>query len=353
MMNDDAAPGSDAVDLDDDLETESEVASGAFHAVTSDTHVGLRFDKVLALLFPSFSRARLQKLIEVGAVTVNGQALYSGSRKVSAGEDIQIIVPPLTEAIPQAEDILLNVVYEDEDLIVIDKPAGLVVHPGAGNYSGTLVNALLHHCRGSLSGIGGVMRPGIVHRLDKDTTGLMLAAKNDAAHHGLAEQLADRSLSRVYHALVLKIPVPPKGTIDLPLGRHGQDRLRIAVRRAGGKHARTHYHVLERFGDVAALVECRLETGRTHQIRVHMEAIGHPLIGDPLYRPQPTALLGALRRAGADEAVGAALLALPRQMLHAQQISFIHPLSGEALSFTSALPEDMAAAVKLLKLIDK
>lgn len=314
---------------------------------------GLRLDKALADLFSDFSRARLQKLIEAGAVTVGGRVASSASRKVTAGQAIVINVPALVEALPQAEDIPLDVVYEDEDLIVINKPAGLVVHPGAGNYSGTLVNALLHHCRGSLSGIGGVMRPGIVHRLDKDTTGLMIAAKNDAAHQGLAAQLEDRTLSRVYHALVLKVPMPPKGTIDLPLGRHGSDRLRIAVRRSGGKHARTHYHVLERFGDVAAHVECRLETGRTHQIRVHMEAIGHPLIGDPLYGPQPTALLGALRRVGAEEGIGAALLQLPRQMLHACGLSFIHPLTEEELSFEAPLPQDFDGAIKTLKNINK
>ncbi len=315
----------------------------------SETHNGVRIDKAVSELSEDLSRARVQALIADGQVRLNGLICDSASKKLSAGSVVELTIPPPTESDPQPEDIPLDVLYEDEDLIVINKPAGLVVHPGAGNWSGTLVNALLHHCGGSLSGIGGVVRPGIVHRLDKDTSGVMIAAKNDKAHQGLAAQLEDRSLSRIYKALVLKVPVPPKGTIDLPLGRHPGQRTKMAVRRRDGKAAKTHYHVKENYRDACALVECRLESGRTHQIRVHMEAIKHPIIGDPLYGPQPTAVTAALKKAGYEAPDIEKALDFPRQALHAQFLSFVHPLSDENMSFEAPYPDDFSNLLKLLE----
>lgn len=289
---------------------------------------GGRFDKALSDLDSDLTRSRAQSLIKDGRVSLNGLVCRDVSRKLLAGEVMVVEFPEAAPAEPQPEDIPLDIVYEDDDLLVINKPAGLVVHPGAGNVSGTLVNALLHHCAGSLSGIGGVARPGIVHRLDKDTSGLMVAAKNDKAHQGLAAQLEDRSLSRVYQALVLGVPMPPQGVIDQPMGRDPHNRLKMVIRRRGGKDARTHYRTEKTYGGACTLVECRLESGRTHQIRVHMASIKHPLIGDLLYGPQPTAVQSALKKGGYDEAVVQACLDFPRQALHARQISFIHPVSG-------------------------
>ena len=262
------------------------------------------------------------------------------------------MVPPAEDAEPQGEDIPLDVVYEDDELIVIDKPAGLVVHPAAGNWTGTLVNALIAHCGDSLSGIGGVRRPGIVHRLDKDTTGLMVVAKTDRAHAGLAAQFADHGrtgpLERGYLALVWGSPEPFRGTIDAPLGRSSSDRTKMAiVKGVGGREAITHYEVAERFpaesgrGAIASLVECHLETGRTHQIRVHLTAAGHPLIGDAVYGAHFLTKANRL-----PEAVGAVVRAFPRQALHAFLIAFEHPVTGELLRFTSELPSDMSALVE-------
>lgn len=309
-----------------------------------------RIDKALnELCGEELSRTRLKVLIEEGHVRLNGAACDTPSRKIKAGDVLEVDVPPPVAAAPEAENIALDVVYEDSDLLVINKPAGMVVHPGAGNYSGTLVNALLHHSADDLSGIGGVLRPGIVHRLDKETSGLMVAAKNDIAHRGLAEQLESRTLKRVYKALVLGVPFPHKGTVDLPLGRHPASRVKMSVRRKGGKDARTHYMVEKKFGDQFALVECRLETGRTHQIRVHMESLKHPLVGDPLYGPQNSALKAALKRGGWGPEAVEVVLGFPRQALHAQFMSFIHPVSGETLSFDAPPPSDF---VKLLKSLD-
>lgn len=306
---------------------------------------GRRLDAALAALAGgALSRTRLSDLIRAGAVTgPDGAAQTDPSRKVAAGDTYAVVAPDPVPSEILAEDIPLNILYEDEHLLVIDKPAGLVVHPGAGHWSGTLVNALLHHCGASLSGIGGVQRPGIVHRLDRETSGVMLAAKTDAAHRALAAQLADRTLSRVYRALVLGRPVPPLGTIDVAIGRHPSDRLKMAAGTRGGRAARTHYRVLESFGEGASLVECHLESGRTHQIRVHMAHIRHPVIGDPLYGPQKTALSAALRRADRGEDAVAAALTFQRQALHACRISFIHPESGEEMEFSAPLPPDMAA----------
>jgi 23S rRNA pseudouridine1911/1915/1917 synthase len=242
---------------------------------------------------------------------------------------ITVDVPPAAPALPVPQTIPLDIVYEDEFLLVIDKPAGLVVHPGAGNEDGTLVNALLAHCGEQLSGIGGVRRPGIVHRLDKDTSGLMVAAKTDAAHRGLSAQLSDRSLSRTYRAIVWGKPVPPAGRIDAPIGRSPNNRRKMAVLRNGGRDAVTLYSTVTQVGAKASLIECKLMTGRTHQIRVHMAHLGHPLVGDPLYG-----------RARGD---GSALARFPRQALHATAIAFVHPIDGREMSFTSTPPADFRA----------
>jgi 23S rRNA pseudouridine1911/1915/1917 synthase len=307
-----------------------------------------RLDKVLSVAFADLSRSRIQGLIEQGQVLINGKACDTSSKKLVIGDVVELNVPPPVAANPQAENIPLDIVYEDDDLLVINKPAGLVVHPGAGNYTGTLVNALLHHCGGSLSGINGVMRPGIVHRLDKETSGLMVVAKNDRAHKGLAAQLEDRSLSRIYHALVFKVPFPSKGVIDKPLARHYSNRLKMAVVNRGGKEARTHYHVEQKFGEACALIECQLESGRTHQIRVHMESIGHPLIGDPLYGPQKNGVSSALKKAGYDDKIVAEVLEFPRQALHAGHLAFTHPGMQTSLEFEIQAPKDMANLLKLL-----
>lgn len=310
------------------------------------SHCG-RLDKALVFLCPDFSRSRLQGLIDDGAVSVNGKVCRTPSRKIAIGDVVQLDVPPPEEADPAPENIALEILHEDGDVLVINKPAGLVVHPGAGNREGTLVNALLHHCKGSLSGIGGVMRPGIVHRLDKETSGLMAVAKNDLAHRGLAAQLEDRSLSRLYKALVFKMPFPARGVIDKPLARHPSHRLKMAVRKTG-KAARTFYRVEKNFHDSCALVECKLESGRTHQIRVHMESLGHPLIGDSLYGPQKNGVRSALEKGGYGEDAIRAVLAFPRQALHAGHIAFIHPGTGQPMAFSAPLPRDIGNLLKLL-----
>ncbi len=318
--------------------------------VFEDEHAGLRLDKALSQISEDLSRSRAAALISEGAVMLNGLKCADVSRKVAKGHKVELIMPPLEAAEPLPEDIPLDVVYEDEHLLVINKQAGLVVHPGAGNWSGTLVNALLFHCGDSLSGIGGVVRPGIVHRLDKDTSGLMVVAKHDQAHKGLAAQLEDRSLSRVYEALVLKIPVPPKGTIDMPIGRDPRNRLRMGVRPRDGKEARTHYHVRQGFDEALSLVDCKLESGRTHQIRVHMQAVKHCLIGDPLYGPQDTAVRGAMSKAGFSEKAIEGVLRFSRQALHAKALSFVHPITEEVQSFEADRPDDFS---KLLNLLHK
>lgn len=290
-----------------------------------------RADKVLAEA-SGLSRARVQALIAEGRVAVAGSALASPSARLAAGSAFVIALPPPAPLAAIAQDIPLVVVHEDADLIVVDKPAGLVVHPAAGNADGTLVNALLHHCRGRLSGIGGVARPGIVHRIDKDTSGLLVVAKSDAAHEGLARQFADHSIARTYLAVTAGHPRPAAGTITARLGRSDRDRKKMAVLAddaARGKHAVTHYRTLEALAG-AALVECRLETGRTHQVRVHLAHIGHPLLGDPVYGRTPAALKPVLARLG-----------FARQALHAASLGFVHPVTGEPLLFEAPLPADM------------
>jgi len=313
-----------------------------------DFDAGDRLDKTLAQIQSDYSRSRIQSLIEDGALTLNGSVFTKASWKLSEGDKLVLTVPDAVSADPEPENIPLDIVYEDSDLLVINKQAGLVVHPGAGNHSGTLVNALLYYCGDDLSGIGGVMRPGIVHRLDKDTTGLMVVAKHDKAHKGLSSQLEDRSLSRVYKALVLGVPMPIKGHIDLPLGRDPRNRLKVAVNTRQAKEAKTFYKVEQDFGGLFSLVECKLESGRTHQIRVHMAAMKHPLIGDPLYGPQQTAVKAAMKKYGMEDDVQAEMASFTRQALHAGEISFVHPLNDKVMKFQKKLPDDFSKLLKLL-----
>ena len=300
---------------------------------------------VLAGREDRLSRSRLKALIQSGHVRVNARAIADPNHRLTAGDRIEVAVPPPEDPTPRGEAIPLTIVYEDGDLIVIDKPAGLVVHPGAGNWHGTLVNALLAHCGDSLSGVGGVRRPGIVHRLDKDTSGLLVVAKNDAAHRALAAQFADHGrqgpLIRQYDALVWGVPDPHIGTVDLPLDRSRANRQKQAVTRAGGRHALTHYAVSETFAGLASLVACRLETGRTHQIRVHMAEIGHPLIGDTVYG---AGFLTKAERLPKD--LRDAVAAFGRQALHARILGFEHPRGGEVLRFEADWPKDMADLVQ-------
>jgi 23S rRNA pseudouridine1911/1915/1917 synthase len=292
---------------------------------------GWRLDRALAAALPTLSRERLKVLISAGNVSSEaGLAVRDPAAKVPPGSLFDVHVPAPRPAHNEAQDIPLVIAYEDEHLIVVDKPAGLVVHPAAGNLDGTLVNALLHHCRGSLSGIGGVERPGIVHRIDKGTSGLIVAAKTDRTHEGLAAQFARHSIDRRYLAIVSGRPNPAAGKVDAALARSSANRQKMAIVEPGrGKRAVTHYQMLEHLRE-AALVECRLETGRTHQVRVHMTSLGHPLLGDPAYgrtRPAHRALLGELE--------------FTRQALHAARLGFIHPVTSEALTFESKIPSDM------------
>lgn len=294
-----------------------------------EAQAGLRLDRALAELLPDLSRERIKALIVEGQIVSGGRSL-NPSMKVAVGQDYSISLPAPVALDAVAQDIPLDIVHEDADLIVVDKPAGLVVHPAAGNLDGTLVNALLHHCDGQLSGIGGVARPGIVHRIDKDTSGLLVVAKSDKAHEGLARQFKDHSIDRLYAAIVYGIPAPGSGTVDAWIGRSDADRKKMAVHREGrGKHAVTHYRVMERLRG-AAMVECRLETGRTHQVRVHMAHLGHPLIGDPVYGRDRKGFKSILETLG-----------FKRQALHAKRLGFIHPVTEEPLAFDSPLPADM------------
>ena len=298
---------------------------------------GERLDKALAALLPDLSRARLQALIAQGALSHDGRTVTSGSAKAQTGH-YRLLVPALLEAEPQPQDLSLEVLFEDAHLIVVNKPAGMAAHPGPGTPDGTLVNALLHHCAGSLSGVGGVARPGIVHRLDKDTSGVMVAAKTDAAHAGLSALFAAHDIERRYIALTRGAPKAPHGVIQTQIGRSSHDRKKMAVLRSGGREAITRFRVQRVFGPqikpLAARVACELETGRTHQIRVHLASQGSPCLGDPVYGSgSPAALVKA-----AIEASG-----LQRQALHAALLGFIHPITGAALRFETPLPDDMAA----------
>jgi len=291
---------------------------------------GWRLDRALAAAIPTLSRERLKTLIRTGAVEAQGSALRDPATRVKGDEGLRVTVPEPRPAHNEPQAIPLSIAFEDEHLLVVDKAAGLVVHPAAGNFDGTLVNALLHHCGGSLSGIGGVARPGIVHRIDKDTSGLLVVAKTDVAHEGLAKQFAAHSVDRRYLAIVSGMPAIAQGSVDAPLARSAANRKKIAVVEGSrGKRAVTHWRRVRPLKD-AALVECRLETGRTHQVRVHMASIGHPLLGDPVYGRSRKTHAKLLKELGFD-----------RQALHAAELGFTHPVTGRRLSFSSAMPPDM------------
>ena len=296
--------------------------------VTEDG-AGVRMDKYLSGLVPEFSRSYLQRLIQEERVRVDGRPVR-GKEKAVPGTVIELDVPEAVEPRIEPEDLPLKILYEDKDVILVNKPKGMVVHPAAGHTSGTLVNALLFHCKGELSGINGVLRPGIVHRIDRDTTGVLIACKNDRAHNCLAEQLKEHTVTRRYRALVCGNIKEDEGTVDAPIGRHPTDRKKMAVVRSGGREAVTHYRVLERFGNYT-YIECRLETGRTHQIRVHMAGMGHLLLGDQVY--------GRVK----------APFRLGGQTLHAMILGFMHPSSGEYMEFEAPLPEYFAALLETLQ----
>jgi 23S rRNA pseudouridine1911/1915/1917 synthase len=324
-------------------ETDEPGGAGEERIIHLDPHqAGERLDKTLADLLPDVSRARLQALIAAGALTFEGRTATDASHKAQAG-DYRLLIPPPTPAEPAPEAIPLSVLFEDAHLIVVDKAAGMAAHPAPGTWSGTLVNALLHHCGKSLSGVGGVARPGIVHRLDKDTSGVIVAAKSDAAHSGLSALFAAHDIERVYIALTRGSPNPITGTIVSQIGRSPNDRKKMAILRAGGREAITHYTVKARYGPparpLAATVSCQLETGRTHQIRVHLASKGAPVLGDAVYGSGPVA-------APVREAIAEA--GLRRQALHAAVLGFVHPITGERLRFETPLPADMAALQRLL-----
>lgn len=359
-----------ADDLDDEPEQDAPAAptGGSVDLVIEAGAAPERLDAALARRIPDVSRSRLKALIGEGRVALDGATVTDASRKINAGARLSVDLPAPAPAAPEPEAIPLDVLHEDAEVIVIDKPAGLVVHPGAGNWSGTLVNALLHHCAGTLSGIGGVERPGIVHRLDKDTSGVMVVAKTDRAHQSLAAQFADHGrtgpLERAYYAVVWGVPKYTEGTITTQIGRDPKNRLAMAAVKSGGREAITHFKVLETFGaprpgakireaeagPVASLIECRLETGRTHQIRVHMAEIGHPLLGDDLYGSgfrTKAAKLAKIAPEAAD-----ALAALGRQALHAALLAFAHPKSKKVMTFESDMPADMERLVEGLRELD-
>lgn len=303
--------------------------------ITGVTAAAGRIDKVLADQL-SLSRERIKQLLLEGMVSIADTPTHSASAKIAMGTPFKIAMPPVQQAAAHPQDIPLDIVYEDEDVIVINKGAGMVVHPAAGNYDGTLVNALLYHCQGRLSGINGIARPGIVHRIDKDTSGLLVVAKHDSAHEGLAQQFADHTIHRRYIAVCAGRPNPGHGTINARLGRSDTNRKKMAVlpdNATRGKHAVTHYAV-KNSGAYASVVECRLETGRTHQVRVHMAHIGHPLLGDPVYGKCPAPLRPVLAAAG-----------FARQALHAAELGFLHPITGENHLFTCPIPADMRGLI--------
>lgn len=290
---------------------------------------GERLDKFLAEELSEMSRSHIQKLIKDGHISVN-QKPVKANYKLSAGDEITVSVPEpeIPDILP--EDIPLDIIYEDDDILVVNKPKGMVVHPAPGHYSGTLVNAIMYHCRDNLSGINGVTRPGIVHRIDMDTTGSLLICKNDRAHQSLAEQLKEHSITRKYHAIVHGNLKEDTGTVNAPIGRHPVDRKKMSVNAPNSRHAVTHYRVLERFGNYT-YIECQLETGRTHQIRVHMSSIGHPILGDTVYGPAKPAFK------------------LEGQTLHAKVLGIVHPTTGEYMEFDAPLPEYFVNLLKNLK----
>lgn len=287
----------------------------------AEEFVGERIDKFLSCRLEEVSRSYIQKLIKEGHVSVNGKSVKA-NYKLGAGDEISVEIPEAKEPDILPEDIPLDILYEDQDILVVNKPKGMVVHPAAGHYSGTLVNALMYHCKDSLSGINGVMRPGIVHRIDMDTTGSLLVCKNDEAHRILAEQLKEHTIRREYHAIVYGNIKEDTGTVDAPIGRHPTDRKKMSINYKNGKQAVTHYEVLERFGNFT-YIRCRLETGRTHQIRVHMASLHHPLLGDEVYGPSSRPPFPGLKG----------------QVLHAKILGIYHPATGEYMEFDAPLPE--------------
>lgn len=290
---------------------------------------GRRLDQYLSECEPELTRSYLQKLIRDGSVLLEGRPAKAGV-KLSQGMKIELTLPEAKELEILPEDLPLDILYEDRDVILVNKPKGMVVHPSAGHHTGTLVNALLFHCQGELSGINGILRPGIVHRIDRDTTGVLIACKNDRAHNALAGQLKEHTITRRYRALVCGNLKEDEGTVDAPIGRHPVERKKMAVVRSGGKQAVTHYRVLERFG-AYTYIECRLETGRTHQIRVHMASIGHPLLGDEVYGR------------------GKNPFHLEGQTLHAMVLGFVHPSTGEYMEFEAPLPEYFEELLRKLR----
>lgn len=326
------------------------------HFVIDEEAAGKRIDQYLGQAVDNMSRARVQVLIKAGHVTKNGQPFSENKYKLRCDDVLTISIPVPEDPTPLGEDIPLTIVYEDDDIIIINKPTGLVVHPGPGNWTGTLVNALIHHCGDSLSGIGGIRRPGIVHRLDKDTTGLLVVAKNDRAHRHLSKQFADHGrtndLERRYHAFVWGVPMRTKDTINEPIGRKQHNRLQMTVlHNQYGKEAITHFSLLEKFTGLdgkgvcdIAMVECRLETGRTHQIRVHMRYIGHPVIGDQLYASHFQTKLNKL-----EPDISDGIRALNRQALHAAVLQITHPITKEVMRFESDLPDDLQHILTMLR----
>lgn len=354
-----------------DGETLKPDASGAYEFAIGEDGAGARLDKWLSEKIPALTRTRLKALIEDGALTRGGVPFRDPSWKLRKGETYVLTPPPVADPAPKPEAIPLDIVYEDADLIVVNKPAGLVVHPAPGAWEGTLVNALIHHCGASLSGIGGVARPGIVHRIDKDTSGLLVAAKNDAAHQGLSAAFSAHDIERVYEAVAVGAPRPGVGAIDAALARKTHDRTKMGVvdawqwdeeaeeyaPRPGARHAVTHYKVVETFGRtraklkgdaLASLIDCTLETGRTHQIRVHLAFIGCPLVGDQTYGRGPG--LSGLKpgEAAADRAIET-LRNFKRQALHAKVLGFEHPVTGEAMRFERPAPEDFQDLLTALR----
>ncbi|MEH6401749.1 MAG: RluA family pseudouridine synthase [Sneathiella sp.] len=309
---------------------------GTHQVEVSEKDVGVRLDRFLAENIGGLSRNRIKPLVKEGHTLLDEKVITDPSKRVRAGEIYQVTIPDAVDPDPTPEDIPLDVVFEDEHLIVINKPASMVVHPAAGNWSGTLVNALLFHCGDSLSGIGGVKRPGIVHRIDKETSGLMVVAKTDAAHQGLAILFEKHDIERTYRAIVWGRVYPATGDVSKNIGRDPNNRKRMAVVEAGGKTARTHYKLEENFQDIASLVKCNLETGRTHQIRVHMAHIGAPLVGDPVYTKPKLSRTKSL-----PEARQNVIRDFSRQALHAQTLGFVHPITNKPLKFEAEFPSDM------------
>jgi 23S rRNA pseudouridine1911/1915/1917 synthase len=315
-----------------------------YEVTAAPTEGGTRLDRLLAQHLPQLSRSRVKALVVAGQVTADGATLSDPSHRVKPGQSFAIVVPEARPAKPRGQTIALDIVYEDADLIVVNKPADMVIHPAPGNPDRTLVNALIAHCGDSLSGIGGELRPGIVHRLDKDTSGLIVAAKNDMAHRALSTAFAAHDIERAYLAIVWGTPTPAAGEIGGNIGRHPTDRKKMAIVARGGKAALTRYHVLRPLGPAASLVECRLATGRTHQIRVHMAAIGHPVVGDPTYGRMTAAHSRVL-----SEGTRRVVQDFRRQALHAYLLGFKHPGSHASVRWEAEIPSDMKDLIQVLE----